>query len=64
MKVLLNDKRPCQGYGNCVPAEPRVFDLDDEGYVTLLTEDVPDDLVEGVRYAIQQCPARAITLDE
>ena len=54
----------CLGYGNCVAAEPRVFDLDDDGYVVLLAEDVPVELLDGVRHAIQNCPARAITLDE
>jgi len=54
----------CQGYGNCVVAEPRVFDLDDDGYVALLVHDVPVELLDGVRHAIGNCPARAITLDE
>ena len=54
----------CQGYGNCVMAEPRVFDLDGDGYVTLLVEDVPVELLDGVHHAVEQCPARAITLDE
>ncbi|GHB59150.1 hypothetical protein GCM10010306_060830 [Streptomyces umbrinus] len=63
VKVLV-DRAKCQSYGNCVVAEPRVFDLDDEGYVKVLVEDPSDELREQVRYAVQDCPARALDLED
>lgn len=63
MKVLV-DRRKCQGYGNCVIAEPRVFDLDDDGFVQLLIEEPPEDLRAQVGHAVRDCPARALNLGD
>ena len=63
MKVLV-DRGKCQGYGNCVVAEPSVFDLDDDGVVKLLTEDPADSLRDQVKDAVRACPMRALQLED
>ncbi|MFF4806348.1 ferredoxin [Streptomyces sp. NPDC001351] len=63
MKVLVDHTR-CQGYGNCVVAEPQVFDLDNDGFVQLQRQDPPEELRAGVRDAVRACPARALDLED
>lgn len=62
MKVLVNREK-CQGYGNCVVAEPGVFDLDDDGFVRLLVDEPPEEVRAQVKHAVRDCPARALDLE-
>ncbi|MFD5537368.1 ferredoxin [Streptomyces sp. NPDC127079] len=63
MKVLV-DRGKCQGYGNCVVAEPTVFDLDDDGFVQLLVDEPSEELRAQVQHAVRDCPARALGLED
>ena len=56
------DLARCQGYGNCVSAAPDVFDINDEGQVYLLVDDLADDRVEELRAAAVVCPVAAISV--
>ncbi|MFI6350204.1 ferredoxin [Streptomyces sp. NPDC050560] len=62
---LTVDLSLCQGYGNCVPAAPDLFDLDDAGQAVVLraTLDDPADQA-AARAAIPLCPMSAIQLTE
>ncbi|GAA1163314.1 ferredoxin [Streptomyces hebeiensis] len=62
MQILV-DRGKCQGYGNCVVAEPRVFDLDEDGIVKVLDDAPADELRDQVKYAVLDCPARALDLE-
>jgi ferredoxin len=57
------DVTACIGSGQCVLAAPDVFDQDDDGTVTVLDHEPPDDFLASVRSAAQRCPVRAITVD-
>lgn len=59
MKVSV-DEDVCAGHGICLGLAPEVFDLDDDGYAVVLVAEVPDEQVEAVRKAVQQCPTGAI----
>lgn len=61
MKVTVDDDR-CRGHGVCCALCPEVFDLTDDGYSTVLVPEVPADLQEAVRTAIDGCPEQAISL--
>jgi ferredoxin len=61
MKVAV-DWDLCQGHGVCEGEAPEVFQLDDDGNVQLLMEDVPPELLEKVKKAVRYCPQRAISL--
>ena len=54
----------CVGAGQCVLAEPAVFDQDDDGIVTLLTDHPVGDAAEHARDAIELCPSRALAIAE
>jgi len=61
MKVAI-DVDLCQGHGRCYEIAPEVFTDDDRGRGELLMVDVPADLQDKVRQAVNTCPERAITL--
>ena len=63
MKVQINTDL-CAGFGICVGIAPEVFQLHDDGYATVLVDDVPAELDDLVRRAASQCPAQAIMLSE
>jgi ferredoxin len=39
-----------------------VFELHDDGYAIVVVDEVPTELEDAVRQAVNQCPARAISL--
>lgn len=53
----------CQGYGNCVSADPEIFDLNDSGFAFLHVEEVPDDRLSALRDAAAVCPVEAIRVE-
>ncbi|GLW05699.1 ferredoxin [Microtetraspora sp. NBRC 13810] len=62
MRVFADQDR-CVGSGQCVLTAPAVFDQrDEDGIVTLLTDDPPPGEHEAVRRAAVLCPAMAIRL--
>lgn len=54
----------CNGCGNCHRWAPRVYVLDDEGYIGFHLMDVPPELAVEARLGAQVCPERAITVIE
>jgi ferredoxin len=63
VKVQINTDL-CAGFGICVGIVPEVFQLHDDGYATVLVDDVAADFEDLVRRAASQCPAQAIVLSE
>ncbi|MDD2817758.1 MAG: ferredoxin [Candidatus Nanopelagicales bacterium] len=63
MKVAI-DVDLCQGHGRCYEIAPEVFTDDDRGRGELLMVEIPADLQEKVRQAVNTCPERAITISE
>jgi len=60
MKVAVDDER-CRGHGVCCALCPEVFSLTGDGYTVVLMPEVPADLEEEVRAAVDGCPEHAIT---
>lgn len=52
----------CESNAVCMALAPAVFDVDDRGYLNLLTEDVTPENAAEVEEAITQCPRQAISL--
>jgi ferredoxin len=63
MKVHV-DPQVCAGFGVCLGLCPEVFELHDDGYAIVRVSEVPPELEAAVRQAVNQCPARAISLSE
>ena len=62
MKVKV-DPSICQGHGMCYLYCPDIFQLSDEdGHAYVLSEDVPEGLVDAVELAVRSCPEQAISL--
>lgn len=63
MLKIVTDASRCQGHARCNALCPDVFDLDEDGYVVLLTSSVGDELAGAVREAELNCPEGAISVD-
>lgn len=59
MRVTVNEDR-CRGHGMCLTMCPEIFSLSDDGYAVADPEQVPDELRESAREAVENCPERAI----
>ncbi len=62
IKVVV-DRDLCQDHGQCVFAAPQVFELDEEGTLVVLQEEVGEDLRDAVEEAADVCPVQAITIE-
>jgi ferredoxin len=60
MRVAV-DEDLCRGHGVCCSLCPDVFDLSDDGYATVVVDEVPEEHAAAVRAAVTRCPERAIT---
>jgi ferredoxin len=58
------DRSRCVGIGRCEALAPRVFEVDDEGYLHLLFADgLPVEDLEDIEAAIRECPMSALSLE-
>ena len=62
IKVIV-DRTVCQDHGQCVFAAPQVFELDEEGELEVLQEEVDESLRASVEEAADVCPVQAITIE-
>ena len=58
------DRERCVGSGVCESLAPEVFEVDDDGALMVHRPEPAADELDGVRDAVQQCPARALALAE
>lgn len=63
MKVKV-DFDLCESNALCEAIAPDVFELDDDDYLVILTDDVTDDNRERVQRAVAACPKSAISIVE
>jgi ferredoxin len=54
----------CESNGVCVGMAPDVFDLDDDDYLVILQEDVPEERREEMRQVVSSCPKSALSVEE
>lgn len=64
MPVLKADFGACQGYANCVDGAPEVYDIDDDGVVVLLKEQITDEERPRIEEAARSCPVSALTIED
>ncbi|MHC4111940.1 MAG: ferredoxin [Planctomycetota bacterium] len=63
MRVYV-DSELCEGCGPCVDICPEAFELNDEGIAIVMLDDVPEELQEICREALENCPTEAISIEE
>jgi ferredoxin len=63
MQARIDDER-CRGHGMCCALCPQVFELTGDGYAIVRATEVPAELHDAVRGAVDQCPEGAISIEE
>lgn len=64
MPTVKADAGLCQGYANCIMDAGEIFDLDDEGLVVVLKEQISEAERAQVEQAILNCPVSALSIVE
>ena len=64
MITIKVDRSVCQGYGNCALASADIFDLGDDGLVTLKADHADGANADAVRRAVYDCPTEAISVED
>jgi ferredoxin len=62
MKVCV-DFDKCTGLGICESLAPDFFEVNDEGSLVLLKEDISDDELQAVEEAVEGCPTEALSIE-
>lgn len=63
MKAKVDSDR-CRGHGMCCTSCPEVFELTNDGYAVVTLAEIPASLQAAVETAIEQCPERAISIED
>ncbi|QRY61829.1 ferredoxin [Gordonia sp. PDNC005] len=53
----------CESNAVCVGMAPDVFELDDNDYLVILNDEVPDERVEEMRQVVASCPRSALSIE-
>lgn len=62
MKVIV-DFVKCTGLGICESMAPEIFEVNDDGELVLLKEDITDDELRSVEEAVAGCPTEALRIE-
>jgi ferredoxin len=62
MKVVV-DYDLCESNALCMDCAPEVFRVEEDDTLTVLIEEIPDDLRTKVEEAVRLCPRQAIALE-
>ncbi len=62
MRVMI-DEEACIGCGVCSESCPEVFELSDDK-ASVKVDEVPEEVVEFCRDAVESCPVEAIQIEE
>jgi ferredoxin len=62
MKVVV-DFNKCTGLGICESMAPDLFEVNDDGALVLLKEDITDDELQSVEEAVAGCPTGALRIE-
>jgi ferredoxin len=62
MKIVI-DWGLCQGHANCTGDAPEVFSVDDNGKLTVLISEPPEEMRNQVELAVRYCPTGAIRIE-
>lgn len=57
------DRELCQGHATCMSEAPELFQVDDDGNLTVLQENPTLDLLEKAKQAEKYCPNKAIKIE-
>ena len=58
------DKSGCIGCGICTDICPEVFSIGKNAYAKVDVDIIPEDELDAVKEAVENCPASVITMEE
>jgi ferredoxin len=61
---VIPDYDACEANAVCAGLVPEVFEVDDADNLNILVDEIPVNLIEGVRHAVRSCPKAALRLEE
>lgn len=64
MPMLKADLGTCQGYANCITLAPDTFDIDDDGVVVLLRDEISQKERQRIEQAVRSCPVNALAIED
>jgi ferredoxin len=62
MKILVNYDL-CESNAICMAVAPEVFEVRDDDFLYLLTEEPGEELREKMEESVRRCPKQAITIE-
>jgi ferredoxin len=62
MKVIV-DFAKCTGLGICESMAPEFFEVNDDGDLVLIKEDITDDELQSIEEAVAGCPTEALRIE-
>lgn len=62
MKVVV-DFNKCTGLGICESMAPDLFEVNDDGELVLLKDDITDDELQSVEEAVAGCPTESLRIE-
>jgi len=62
MKVVVDFKK-CTGLGICESMAPEFFEVNDDGALVLVKDDITDDEFQSVEEAVAGCPTEALRIE-
>ena len=62
MKVVV-DFNKCTGLGICESMSPEFFEVNEDGALVLLKDDITDDELQSVEEAVAGCPTEALRIE-
>lgn len=54
----------CESNAICVGMAPDIFDLDDDDYLVILKDEVPEGREDELRQVVANCPKSALSIEE
>ena len=63
MKIVV-DFDVCEANAICMGMAPDVFEVDDDDYLNLLTDEVPESRRSEMQDVVRACPKRAISIKD
>lgn len=63
MKLVL-DENKCSSLGMCESVAPEVFEVGEEGGLTILNPTPPEDQRELMEEAVEACPTGALSIED
>jgi len=62
-RVEIEIKLPaCEGHGLCAQTSPKIYELDDEGYVRLRVDEITPELEAEAEAGARVCPVAALVV--